>query len=50
MPMLFCFKAGLLSCFKTTIHLGKREEPGRRDLIEDAKINRQMLDNLLAEV
>eukprot|EP00795_Rhopilema_esculentum_P006145 gene6145-11535_t len=42
--------SGLLSCFKTTIHLGKREEPGRNDLIEDAKINRQMLDNLLGEV
>eukprot|EP00112_Aurelia_sp_Birch-Aquarium-sp1_P004052 Seg1459.7 transcript_id=Seg1459.7/GoldUCD/mRNA.D3Y31 product=Focadhesin protein_id=Seg1459.7/GoldUCD/D3Y31 len=42
--------AGLLCCYKSSVQLGKNEKTGRRHLIEDAKVYRQMLDNLLNEV
>ena len=42
--------AGLLCCYKSSLQLGKNEKPGRRHLIEDAKVQRQILDNLLNEV
>eukprot|EP00112_Aurelia_sp_Birch-Aquarium-sp1_P008564 Seg1947.2 transcript_id=Seg1947.2/GoldUCD/mRNA.D3Y31 product=Focadhesin protein_id=Seg1947.2/GoldUCD/D3Y31 len=42
--------AGLLCCYKSSAQLGKNEKTGRRHLIEDAKVYRQILDNLLNEV
>ena len=42
--------AGLLCYYKSSLQLGKNEKTGRRHFIEDAKVHRQILDNLLNEV